>query len=158
MTNSSTMMMGSKLKLQYLSDNHTGLGTKYRWTGKMMGVAMDFPVLVTKWLPGKEKVWETVGDAKLIIYSWYRMTLQLEPMAKRTKATLSITYRRPEGFSNNILSFLLKESYVVEGMTCSGCAPYRGLLEILKVLHPRKLILNLRRSSSSLAVMMKMQP
>lgn len=72
---------------------------------------MDFTVLVTKWLPGKEKVWETVGDAKLIIYSWYRMTLQLEPMAKRTKATLSITYRRPEGFWNNILSFLFADLY-----------------------------------------------
>jgi hypothetical protein len=115
MTNSSPMMMGSKLELQYLSENHAGLGTKYRWTGKMMGIAMDFTVSVTKWVPGKEKVWETVGDAKLVIYSWYKMSLQLEQTKKGTKATLSITYKRPKGFWNNILSFLLADLY------CAWC-------------------------------------
>lgn len=29
MTKSSTMMMGSKLDLNFLTENHTGLGTKY---------------------------------------------------------------------------------------------------------------------------------
>jgi hypothetical protein len=82
MTQSSTMMMGSKLHLEYLTTQHTGPGTKYRWTGKMMGMKMDFTVEVTKWIKGKEKVWETIGEAKMIIYSWYRMNLIMKnPMA-----------------------------------------------------------------------------
>ena len=60
-------MMGTKLDLQYLTDHHTGLNPRYRWTGKMMGMSMDFTVIVTKWIPGFEKVWETVGESKLII-------------------------------------------------------------------------------------------
>src|SRR5512138_1320882 len=75
MTQSSPMMMGSKLHLQYLTENHIGLGSKYRWTGKMVGLNMDFTVEVTKWIKGVEKTWETMGEAKMIIYSWYRMNL-----------------------------------------------------------------------------------
>lgn len=77
MTQSSMMMMGSKLDLKFLTDQHAGLGTKYRWAGKMMGFRMDFTVEVTKWIPGEEKTWETIGTPQLIIYSWYRMHLLL---------------------------------------------------------------------------------
>ena len=52
MTNASAIMMGSKLHLQYLTTNHTGLNSKYRWTGKMMGIKMEFTVAVTKWVKG----------------------------------------------------------------------------------------------------------
>jgi hypothetical protein len=48
MTNSSTMIMGSKLQIEYLTTNHTGPGTKYQWMGTMMGMKMDFTVEVTK--------------------------------------------------------------------------------------------------------------
>lgn len=102
MTKSSTMMMGSKLHLEYLTNHHIGLNTKYHWTGKMMGIPMDFTVLVTKWISGKEKIWETIGESKLIIYSWYRMSLKLEPVANQTKAVLSIAYKRPNGFFNKL--------------------------------------------------------
>ena len=42
MSESSMMMMGSKLKLQQLSINSTGVGAKYRWYGKMMGMTINF--------------------------------------------------------------------------------------------------------------------
>ena len=73
MSESSMMMMGSKLKLEQLSINPTGVGASYRWYGKMMGMTMDFSETVTKWQSPKIKEWETVGEAKIIIMSWYRM-------------------------------------------------------------------------------------
>ena len=48
MTKSSMSMMGSKLELQQLSENETGMNSTFRWTGKMMGLTMDFTVAVTK--------------------------------------------------------------------------------------------------------------
>ena len=51
MTESSMMMMGSKLKLEQLSANASGVEEKYRWYGKMMGMKMDFSETVTKWQP-----------------------------------------------------------------------------------------------------------
>jgi hypothetical protein len=111
MTKSSMAMMGSKLDLNFLSDQRKGVNTKFRWTGTMMWLKMDFTVLVTKWVEGKEKVWETVGDAKMIIYSWYRMNLLVSPDENNTNAELSITYERPRGFINKILSFFLADVY-----------------------------------------------
>ena len=111
MTQSSPMMMGSKLKLEFLTENHTGRGSKYKWTGKMIGMRMDFEVEVTKWIFPKEKIWETIGDTKLIIYSWYRMHLIVTPITNGSKAELSISYENPKGFFNKILSFLFAGWY-----------------------------------------------
>jgi len=115
MTQSSGMMMGSKLHLQYLTENHTGLGSKYRWTGKMTGMKMDFTVEVTKWIKGVEKIWETIGDAKMIIFSWYRMSLLVKPVNNGSEAVLSITYKKPKGWFANIISFFFADWY------CNWC-------------------------------------
>jgi len=69
MTKRSMMMLGSKLKLEKLSANATGVGASYRWYGKMMGMKMDFSETVTKWRVPLLKEWETVGEAKIIIMS-----------------------------------------------------------------------------------------
>lgn len=111
MTQSSMMMMGSKLNLEFITENHTGLGSKYRWTGKMMGLPMDFTVEVTKWISNNEKIWETIGETKLIIYSGYRMQLIILPTLNDSKAKLSISYENPKGFFNKILSFLFADWY-----------------------------------------------
>ncbi len=112
MTESSAMMMGSKLKLEFLTKKHSGLGSKYRWKGKMMGMFMDFTVEVTKWIPGVEKIWLTIGEPKLIIYSWYRMRLMVTPLPEQSaKAELSITYEKPYKFFYKIVSFIFADWY-----------------------------------------------
>jgi hypothetical protein len=111
MTKSSMMMMGSKLDLKFLTPNKTGLGSKYRWTGKMMGFKMDFTVEVTTWNEGKLKVWETIGPTNLIIYSWYRMKLMVRKSGEYTEAVLSITYEKPDGFFNKLLCFFFADLY-----------------------------------------------
>lgn len=115
MTESSAMMMGSKLHIEFLTNHHTGIGSKYRWTGTMMGMNMDFTVEVTKWIEGVEKIWETVGTSKLIIYSWYRMHLLVYPKGIGSQAELSITYEKPKGWFAKIVSFLFADWY------CTWC-------------------------------------
>lgn len=111
MTQSSRMMMGSKLNLKFLTKNHTGLGSKYRWTGKMMGIKMDFTVQVTKWVKDVEKTWETIGATKLIIYSWFRMHLLIAPAVDGAITELSISYKKPRRLLNKLLSFLFADLY-----------------------------------------------
>lgn len=112
MTKSSSMMMGGKLDLAFLTEHHTGLGSRYQWTGKMMGMLMDFTVEVTKWVPGVEKIWETIGDARLIIYSWYRIQLVItEIPGGVSQAELSISYKRPGKFFYKLLSFFFADWY-----------------------------------------------
>lgn len=108
MTESSGAMVGSKLGIEWLSGHKTGLGTKYRWTGKVVGMKMDFTVEVSKWIEGKEKVWGTVGDAKMIVIDWFEMDLTITPEKDgKSNAKLGISYTKHRGF----LGFLLGKWY-----------------------------------------------
>ena len=110
MTESNAQMAGSKLKLEWLTDYKTGLNTKYKWTGKVMGMKMKFTVIVSQWDSGKSKTWETIGDAKMIVISWYRMYLELKPNDDgTTTAKLGILYTK----SKNIPGFLLGKRYSI---------------------------------------------
>jgi hypothetical protein len=111
----SMMMMGNKLKLEQLSSNSTGVGAKYRWSGKTMGMKMDFSETVTKWQPPKFKEWETIDEAKIIIMSWYRMWFEIVPVEKGAISKLSIKYIPPKGWFFKILSFLFAKWY------CNWC-------------------------------------
>ena len=115
MSESSMMMMGSKLKLEQLSVNPTGVGAKYRWYGKMMGMTIDFSETVTKWQSPKIKEWEIVGDAKIIIMSWYRMWFEISPDENETIAKISISYQPPKQWYYKILSFFFANWY------CNWC-------------------------------------
>ena len=115
MTESSIPMVGGKMDLEFLTDQKTGLNTKYRWTGKVLWWDLCFTVLVTTWVRGQEKVWETIGITKLIIYSCFRMNLKVWKVPEGSTAQLSITYEKPKGFFNQILCLLLG------GWYCKWC-------------------------------------
>lgn len=111
MTESSMMMMGSKLTLEEVSKNKSGVGSTFRFYGKMMGMKIDFTEAVTEWVQDKSKAWEIIGDAKIIIMSWYRMNFDLKPQGNDTLAVLSISYKRPRGWFYKTLSFLFGKLY-----------------------------------------------
>ena len=115
MSESSMMMMGSKLKLEQRSKNSTGVGAKYSWYGKMMRMTMDFNETVTKWKPPKLKEWEIVGEAKIIIMSWYKMGFEISFDENRTIAKISISYLSPKEWYYKILSFFFANLY------CNWC-------------------------------------
>jgi hypothetical protein len=77
----------------------------------MMGFTMDFTVITTKWIKDKEKVWETVGEAKMIILAWYQMRLVISPEGQNTKAELSITYTKPKNIFFKFIAFFLAPFY-----------------------------------------------
>lgn len=115
MMKSSAMMMGSKLVLEQLSLNSTGIAAKYHWYGKIMGMTMDFNQIATKWQPPSLKEWETVGEAKIILMSWYRMRFEITPSEKAAIAKLSISYLPPKEWYYKILSSLFAHWY------CNWC-------------------------------------
>ena len=116
MSESSMMMMGSKLKLEQLSINSAGVGAKYRWYGKMMGMTMDFSETVTEWQPPKLKEWETIGKAKIIIMSWYRMWFEITPAENGTIAKISISYLPPKEWYYKIFSFFFCKNGIATGV------------------------------------------
>jgi len=109
---SSMAMMGSRLKLEILSKQPTGLGATYRYSGTMMGLSLDFSESVTKYVPNREKIWRTVGEPQLLIISSYEMRLAVEPMsAVSSRLTISITYDLPRSPVWLLLGRLLAGPY-----------------------------------------------
>ncbi|MEJ5962972.1 SRPBCC family protein [Pedobacter immunditicola] len=111
MMKSSTMMMGSKLALVQVSENSSGLNSSYRWHGSVMGWNTDFTVRVTKWIRYKEKVWETIGEAKMIIMSWYRMKLLVMRQNQASEVELSIDYKLPRSGFYRVLGYIFAPIY-----------------------------------------------
>lgn len=64
-----------------------------------------------KRLSGKEKMGETIGDPRVIIYSWHRMHLKSSEERNSTKTELPISYEKPTGWFKEVICFLLADWY-----------------------------------------------
>jgi Polyketide cyclase / dehydrase and lipid transport len=113
MTSRSSMaMMGSRLRLDVLSDQPTGLAATYRYSGTMMGLSIDFSESVTKYLPPREKVWRTIGEPRLLIIESYAMRLIVDALSKSlARLTVSIVYELPRSAFWRIVGLLLARPY-----------------------------------------------
>lgn len=113
MTERSSMpMMGSRLKLEILSEQPTGLGATYRYSGTMMGLSLDFFESVTRYIPNREKVWRTIGEPRLLIIAAYEMRLSVEPLlASSSRLTISIAYDLPRSPLWRLMGRLLAGPY-----------------------------------------------
>jgi hypothetical protein len=80
---SSMAMMGLRLKLEISSDQVTGLGATYRYSGTMLALSIEFSESVTKYLPPRLKVWRTIGEPRLLIIASYDMRLAVDPRCRR---------------------------------------------------------------------------
>ena len=109
---SSLAMMGSRLRLEILSDQATGLGATYRYSGTMLGLSIDFAESVTKYLPPREKVWRTIGKARLLIIASYEMRVAVESLSpSSSRMTISIGYELPRSGFWRIVGLVLARSY-----------------------------------------------
>ncbi len=109
---SSMAMMGSRLEIAVLSPQSTGVGATYRMWGKMMGLAIDFSETVTRYIPGREKVWETIGEPKLLIMSSYVMRVSVDPLSlSSSRLTISLTYAPPRSIFWRFVGALVGDWY-----------------------------------------------
>lgn len=53
----------------------------------------------------------TIGNAKMIIYSWYRMQLFVRPANEASVVELSIRYEKSKGRFAKLISFLFADWY-----------------------------------------------
>lgn len=110
--NPSMPMMGSKLKLEFVTPEPTGVGATYRYTGKMLGLVLDFSETVTTYIAGREKIWNTIGNPQLLILRGYEMRVLVEPVTPATsKLTISIDYELPKPGVWRIAGWLLADAY-----------------------------------------------
>lgn len=95
-------MMGSSLALEFVSPEHTGVGATYRYSGRVMGLIIDFSETVAWYVPGREKVWRTIGTPRLIIIDSYEI---------RSRLTLTFNYELPRSGLRRLLGRLLAAAF-----------------------------------------------
>ncbi len=92
----SMAMMGSRLTLEIVTPEATGVGATYRYFGRMMGLELDFSETVTRYESGQVKVWRTIGEPRLLIVSGYEMSLNVGTITDTTsRLTITFDYDLP---------------------------------------------------------------
>lgn len=108
----SMAMMGSKLILEIVTPEATGIGATYRYSGRVMGLNIDFSETVTHYVPGREKTWQTIGEPRLLIIDNYEMRVRVEQMPDaRSKLTITIDYTLPRSVLWRAIGTMLAASY-----------------------------------------------
>lgn len=95
MMRSSAMMAGNKMRFDLDERRGQDVGSKIAMSGTLLGIELWLQEVVTEREPPRRKVWETVGQPRLLVIGDYRMGFQIEPLISRSRLTVFIDYDEP---------------------------------------------------------------
>lgn len=97
MMKSSAMMAGQAMRFEFDEGYGRALGSKIIMRGRVLGLDFRVEEVVTDRVPPTSKVWETVGEPRLVVIDHYRMGFSIEPCSVGSRLTVFIAYRLPRG-------------------------------------------------------------
>jgi hypothetical protein len=95
MMKSSMMMAGSTMRFEFDAATGRQVGLRMRMFGRAMGLSLDVTEAVTRREPSRLKVWETLGEPRLLVVGRYQMGFVIEPEADKSRLTVFIDYDLP---------------------------------------------------------------
>ena len=96
MMQSSAMMAGSKMRIQFDERGGRAVGSKIRMSGQMLGMHLELEEVVTERDPPRRKAWETIGETHLLVIGDYRMGFEIQPLGSRSRLMVFIDYDEPK--------------------------------------------------------------
>ena len=97
MNNPSWMMGGGKMETQVDEGKGQKVGSHIRMGGKVFGINLYLDEVVRERVPPNRKVWQTVGNPKLLVIGNYRMGVEVTSGNSKSKLKVFIDYELPEG-------------------------------------------------------------
>lgn len=95
MSESSMMMLGSRMSIDVDADGGHVVGSKIRMQGRMMGIPLSLEEVITeRQVPGR-KAWQTIGTPTLLIMAHYRMGFEVTPCGDSSMVRVFIDYSLP---------------------------------------------------------------
>jgi hypothetical protein len=110
MSERSAAMLGSRLTLSTVRSGN-GVGNRYRWTGRVLGLSIDAVEEVTAYEPPRRKRWCTIGTPRLIVIAGYCMDLALDEVDGETSVRVRIEYDLPTSGWQRLVGALLGHAY-----------------------------------------------
>ena len=89
------MMGGGHMETSVDSGLGQKVGSHIQMRGKVLGIALSLDEVVTDYEPPRVKVWETVGQPKLLVIGHYRMKIEVNPKGIYSLLHILIEYNVP---------------------------------------------------------------
>ena len=111
MSESSWMMGGGYMSVELDEAKGRALGSRIRLSGRVFGVPLHLDEVVTRRDPPNNKVWETVGEPRLLVIGAYSMGAQIAPERGGSRLQVFIDYKLPGGLVTHWLGWLFGPLY-----------------------------------------------
>jgi hypothetical protein len=107
----SLMMAGASMRIETDALGGQATGSVIRMTGRVLGMNLALDEVVTERTPPLRKVWETVGEPRLLVIGAYRMGFDITPEGGASRLVVFIDYRLPSRGWGRALGLLLGRAY-----------------------------------------------
>ena len=111
MSKPSGMMLGTTMKIAMEADHTKRVGSRFGFTGSVLGVPLKVDEVVTSRMPPSSKTWETTEEPVLWVIGRYGMGFELVPQGSRSELRVYIDYDRPGGILGGLLGWLFGPMY-----------------------------------------------
>lgn len=112
MRQSSGMMFGASMDIHMEADHTRSVGSKFGFTGRVLGVPLSVEEVVASREPPFSKTWETIREPRLWVIGRYMMGFELSPRGTAgTTLRVYIRYDLPVGRFTRLLGHMFGGFY-----------------------------------------------
>lgn len=111
MSQRSWAMGGGSMALESDAGQGKVVGSRVRLHGIVWGLRLSLEEAVVERTPPYRKVWETIGEPRLLVIGRYRMGFEIEPLGSSSRLKIFIDYDRPSGRATRWLGVLFGGRY-----------------------------------------------
>jgi hypothetical protein len=111
MSESSWMMGGSRMRTEVDSGGGKAIGSHIRMDGRVFGVQLALDEAITERDPPRHKVWETIGQPRLLVIGHYKMGFDITSQGGGSLFCVFIDYTLPESAPARWLGWLFARHY-----------------------------------------------
>lgn len=90
MTKSSWRMGGGTMKFDIDSQRGMRVGSRIRLSGRVFGIELSVDEVVTEREPPHRKIWQTVGQPRLLVIDQYQLGFEVRPDGNRRGSILRV--------------------------------------------------------------------
>jgi hypothetical protein len=111
MNERSWMMLGSTMDI-FMDEHRTRLvGSRFGFTGRVLGIPLRVDEIVTSREPPVQKTWETTAEPTLWVIGRYEMGLELSPRDGLSELRVYIRYNLPATWFPRLLGMAFGRAY-----------------------------------------------
>ena len=97
MMQSSWMMGGGTMRLEFDGQHGRAAGSHIQMKGRILGMDLSLDEVVTTRQPPELKAWATTGSPRLLVIGHYRMGVRITSAGAASDVTVFVDYNLPDG-------------------------------------------------------------